>query len=375
MINRIAALLLLIPAAACSSDSYKLAKDAAVLSDFKQTAKLETRWDKDVGSAGNNILLPAVTKDAVYVANARGKVSRLNRQTGNRVWRIDCGFTVAAGVGAGGGLVLVGGVKGELAAFSEDGKLRWQTQVSSEVLDAPLIAEGIVVVRTADGRVSGLSAADGKRLWLYERATPALIVRSHAGEVIRGDTVYAGMAGGKLAAIGLGSGIVIWEAIVAQPRGNTELERISDITSAPVADEERVCAVAFQGRIACFGLAQGNLLWSRDISSDAGLALHQNFLYVTDDKGVVSALDKSSGSSVWKNDKLSLRRTSAPFVLGDHIVVGDYEGYLHVLKAEDGSFEARLKTDGSPIMAAPVELDGGFLAQTANGRLYSVALH
>lgn len=375
MIGRISAALLLAALAACSTDSNKLDKDAAKLVEFKQTAALEMRWHVDIGHAGNNALLPAIMHDAVYAANAKGQLYRLERATGKRVWRSDSGFTISAGVGAGDGLVLAGGDKGELAAFAEDGKLRWQTRVSSEVLNAPQIADGVVVVRTGDGRINGLDAADGKRLWLYERATPSLVVRSHAGVMIERGTVYAGFAGGKLAAIDLATGIVKWEVVVSQPRGNTELERISDIISAPVTDGEQVCAVAFQGRVACFSLAQGGLLWSRELSSDKGMALLRNNLYVTDDSGVVLALDKNSGSSVWKNDQLSQRRNSAPLALGNHLLLGDYEGYLHALSIKDGSLVARLKTDGSPLVTAPLELDGGLLVQSLDGDLYSVALH
>ena len=375
MIDRCAAWLLLITLAACASDSNKLGKDAAKLAEFKQAATIEIRWHYDVGNAGNNVLLPAIMPDAIYAANAKGQLFRLERANGKRVWRSDSGFTISAGVGAGDGLLLVGGVKGELAAFAEDGKLRWKARVSSEVLNAPQIANGVVVVRTGDGRISGLDAADGKRLWLYERATPALIVRSHAGVTIEHGMVYAGFAGGKLAAIDLATGIVKWEAVVSQPRGNTELERISDIVSAPVIDSDQVCAVAFQGRVACFSLAQGGLLWSRELSSDQGMALLRNTLYVTDDSGVVLALDKSSGSSVWKNDQLSRRRTTAPLVLDKHLLLGDYEGYLHALNREDGSMVARLKVDSSPIMTAPLELDGGLLLQTQGSGVYSVAIH
>src|SRR3989304_1228204 len=125
-------------------------------------------------------------------------------------------------------------------------------------------ADGMVMVRSGDGRIAGLNAADGKRLWLYERSTPALVVRTHAGVAIQRGVAYAGFAAGKLAAISIKDGSVLWETMVSQPRGNTELERISDITSDPVVDDEQVCAISFQGRIACFDAAQGSPLWNRD---------------------------------------------------------------------------------------------------------------
>ena len=374
MIKKRLVALLLISLSACATDNQQSGSNIAKLVEFQPIAKFEVRWEKDIGSAGNNVLLPAISSDAIYVANARGKISRLDIVTGNRVWRVDCGFTVAAGVGVGEGLVLIGGEKGDIAAYAEDGKLRWQAKVSSEVLSAPQISNGIVVVRTADGRIAGLSADDGKRLWVYERSTPALVVRNHAGVAIKREMLFAGLPGGKLAAIALGNGIVAWESIVSIPRGNTELEQISDVTSVPVVDEEQVCAVSFQGRLACFDSTQGNLLWGQELSSDVGLVLFGNLIYVTDEKGGVSALNKTTGNSVWKNDQLAMRQPTAPFILGPYVVVGDYEGYLHALKSGDGSFGARIATDGSSIKAMPVELDGGLLVQTSNGRLYSIAL-
>ncbi|RFC34250.1 MAG: Beta-barrel assembly machine subunit BamB [Candidatus Nitrotoga sp. MKT] len=380
MIIRIAGLLLLVILAGCSTvsgwfSSDKTGKGPAKLVEFKQAATFNVRWHQKIGGSGDYILQPAITSDAVYAANAKGELFRLDPATGKQVWRVDSGFAISAGIGVGEGLVLVGGGKGQLAAFTVDGKLLWKTKVSSEVLNVAKIADGIVVVRTADGRLSGLDTTDGKRLWLYENTVPPLIVRSHAGVAIERGTIFAGFAAGKLAAISLGSGIVIWETVVSQPRGNTELERISDITSSPVLNDEQVCAVAFQGRVACYGLAQGDLLWSRDLPSDKGITLSHNYLYITNTSGAVLAVDKSSGSSVWKNDQLLMRQTSAPYAFGNHLIVGDYEGYLHALSREDGSMAARLKTDGSAILVTPMELDGGLLVQTRNGSLYSVTLH
>ena len=372
------ALLPLLLLAGCSSlfESAKpKTRDPNKLVEFKQSARLDVRWHQDAGSAGDSVLQPAVTRDAIYAANAR-EVIRLDRVTGKQAWRVESGFAITGGVGAGEGLVLVGGAKGDVAAFGEDGKLRWKAKVSSEVLSAPQAANNMVVVRTGDGRIAGLSVADGKRQWLYERATPALTVRSHAaGVTIKRGIVYAGFAGGRMALLNVSSGALLWEVSVSQPRGNTELERISDITSLPVVDDEEVCAVAFQGSVACFELAQGNPIWSREISSDKGLALSRKYVFVTSANGEVSALDKNSGSSLWKSDDLTLRRTSAPLLVGDYVAVGDYEGYLHLLKGEDGGMAARFRADGGTIATAPQELDGGLLVQTAGGNLYSLAIH
>jgi outer membrane protein assembly factor BamB len=346
----------------------------AILVEFSETARFEVRWHSNVGDSGANSLQPALSKDAVYGASGNGRLTRLDRATGNEVWRIDTGIVISGGVASGEGIVLVGGDKGDVLAYEENGKLRWKNKVSSEVLSVSTDTDGVVMVRSGDGHIAGLNAADGKRMWLYERSTPALVVRSHAGVAIQRGVAFAGFAGGKIAAISIKDGEVLWENFVSQPRGNTELERISDITSDPVVDDEQVCAIAFQGHVACFDPVQGGPLWNREISSDKGMMLLRKYIYLTDVKGSVMSLDKASGSTVWKNDQLLLRGITTPYALGDFVVAGDFEGYLHGLNREDGRFVARIQLDGGAIKATPLELDAGLLVQTRGGELYSLSI-
>lgn len=349
--------------------------EPAKLVEFGETAKFEVRWQSNVGDSGANPQQPALTKDSIYGASGNGGLTRLERSTGKKLWRIETGIVISGGVASGNGMVLVGGDKGDVLAYQEDGKPLWKAKVSSEVLSVSPVVDGMVLVRSGDGRIAGLDAKDGERMWLYERSTPALVVRSHAGVAIQRGVAYAGFAGGRIAAINIKNGEVLWENFVSQPRGNTELERISDITSDPVADDEQVCAIAFQGRVACFDAMQGSPIWNREISSDKGLMLLRKYIYLTDEKGSVLALDKTSGATVWKNDQLFMRGITTPYALGNFVVAGDFEGYLHGLNREDGSFVARIQLDGGAIKAAPIQLDDGLLVLTRSGELYSLSIH
>ncbi|HEY0665936.1 MAG TPA: PQQ-binding-like beta-propeller repeat protein, partial [Gallionella sp.] len=209
----------------------------AKLVNFDETTEFIVRWHRDIGDSSTSLLQPALTGNAIYAVSADGYLSRLDRDTGKKVWRIKTGIAVSAGVGSGEGMVVVGGGKGEVLAFDESGKQLWQGKVSSEALSLSEVVDGMVVVRSGDGRIIGLNAVNGQQAWVFERSTPALVVRSHAGVTIQRGVVLAGLAGGKLVAIRVSNGEVLWETSVSQPRGNTELERISDITSNPVVDD------------------------------------------------------------------------------------------------------------------------------------------
>jgi outer membrane protein assembly factor BamB len=190
---------------------------------------------------------------------------------------------------------------------------------------------------------------------------------------VRDNVLYAGFPGGKLVALNAANGAQYWEVTVALPRGATELERVADVMGNPAVDETQVCAVAYQGRVACFERQKGTLLWARDTSSNSGLAMDERNVYVTDDKDAVTAYDKSSGRAGWRQDKLARRQVTAPLALGAWVVVADAEGYVHVLSSADGSFVARAKVDSS-VRTAPTDIGPGFAVQTAKGSVVAFRL-
>lgn len=342
------------------------------LQPFKASAEVRTLWSASIGKSGDYAFTPAVVGDVVYVAGANGVLSRV--EDGKVVWKINAGQPLSAGVGANGRLVVVATPKGEVLAFSaEDGKAMWKARVSSEVLAAPTVGDDGVAVKSGDNQVFLLDATDGGRKWSYQRVTPPLSVRSAGSPVFADRYLFVGYPGGKLVALALQNGAPVWEGAVALPKGATELDRVADIVASPVIDGRQICAVAFQGRVACFDMGQGGaLVWSRDISSVSGLAMDGRYLFVTDDKGIVYGLDRLSGSSLWKQDKLKGRRLSAPVVRRGLVVVADAEGVVHFLSREDGSFAARLKTDGTPVRAPLQLLGSSVLVQTSGGSVSAI---
>jgi len=319
------------------------------------------------------IFFPVLVGDAVYAASREGVLVRLDAATGRQRWRASAGMQVSSGVGADADTVAVASEDGEVAAFeAASGKLRWRARVSSEVLAPPEIGAGMVLVRTVDNRVFAFNVADGKRRWVYQRAVASLILHAPAGVVIGGDSAYAGFPGGKLVAIALSNGGQRWEATVTVPKGSTELERVSDVVGRPALQGREVCAVAYQGRVACYEAASGRQLWTRELSSATGVSLDARFAYVSDDRGAVHTLDRSNGQSVWKQDKLSYRQLTQPLPEGQTIVIGDFEGYVHFLSRDSGAFVSRFETKGGAVRAVPIALPAGLLVQTEDGSLHAL---
>ncbi len=348
------------------------AKPAALV-EFKPVVNLAEAWKAETGDAKGYLFRPQVEGGAVLAAGGE-RVVRIDVATGKLDWSANTGLKLSAGAGAGLGLALAGSSKGELVALDlANGQPRWKVALSSQVTGQLLTASDMVIAPTGDGSVHGLAVADGSRKWLYTRNLPALSLRGSSGMVVRDNVLYSGFPGGKLVALNASNGAQLWEVTVALPRGATELERVADVMGNPVVDGRQVCAVAYQGRVACFDREKGTLLWARDTSSNSGLAMDERNVYVTDDQDAVTAYDKSSGRAGWRQDKLARRQVSAPLALGAWVVVADAEGYVHVLSSDDGSFVARAKVD-SGVRTAPVDIGPGFAVQTSKGSVVAFRL-
>lgn len=356
--------------AACSSS-----KDArrvpTPLTEIKPVLDVQQIWKASVGKGGRYLFSPVAVGDAVYVAGENGSVEKIDAKTGEQVWRTKLDSDLSAGVGSDGNLTAVGALKGGVFVLGPDGKLLWKATVQGEVFSPPLVGNGLVIVRTIDGQVIAFAAQTGEQKWNYRNRAVPLNLRVSAGMTFAGDAaVLAGFPGGGLVALNLQTGEPFWQTPVSFPKGVTEVERINDVSGPPTLVGARACAVTFQGQIGCFDANSGRPLWEKPFSSRSGLAQDDAVVAGGDDWSVVTAYDAASGNMLWRNDRLKSRDVGVPYLLGRALVMGDYQGYVHFLSREDGAFIARMKTDGSPITAAPVLAGNTLVVQTKDGGLY-----
>jgi outer membrane protein assembly factor BamB len=347
----------------------------AALEDIKPSYSAKIDWSSNAGKTEKYDYTPAMDSGAVYATNVAGEIIKLDAAKGSQIWRVNVGEPISGAVGIGAGIILVGSNKGNVFAYDVTGKPLWKAKVSSEILSVPRYFDGMVIVRAGDNHIFGLDATDGSRKWIYERTTPALTLRSSVGIAVDGGAVYAGFAGGKLAALRADNGKLLWEATVAQPKGVTEIERIADITSLPVVDGPVVYAVAYQGRIAAVDRRNGQVVWNRDISSYSGLSVEDTKIFVSHTLGAVYSLDYETGRTFWRQGALSNRRLTAPLPMGNVIAVGDLEGYVHFLTRDEGKFAARIKLDSNAIMSLiPGTNSTQLIAATRDGGIYAVSV-
>ncbi len=344
------------------------------LVEFSATASVSKLWSRNLGEgtglAGTR-LTPAYSNGKVYASDIEGGVYALNADSGAELWHVEwkdletgSSPTVAEGV------VAVGTLDGEVIALDADtGAERWRAAVSSEVVAAPAIGNGVVVARSYDGRLFGLNLTDGTRRWVFDRGVPLLSLRGNGPPLIAGDAVFVGYDNGKIAALGLQDGTLRWEQALSETQGRTELERMNDVdgTLHVSTTGGELYAVNFNGQIGALAIDSGRLLWSREMSSYAGVALAGDKLFVADANGIVWSVDARSGSSLWKQEGLAHRWLGSPEVVDNYVVIGDLEGFVHWLDAETGAFAARQRVGDKGIRSAPLVVGNTVYVSGAEG--------
>jgi outer membrane protein assembly factor BamB len=369
LLAALAAFLALAQLPGCASNKDP-ANQPAPLQEIRKPVAVRVAWRLSLGGARGGFLQPAVTDNAIYAAAGEGGLIRIDPASGRQVWRTEVGSPIAAGVGSDGLTVAVVSPRGDVLAFGVDGKPLWRANVPSDVTATPLVGHGLVIVQSTDHRVSAFETATGKRRWLFQRTQPPLTLRAVTQMAFSGDNVLVGLPAGRLLALALANGAVRWDAAVAEPRGATEVERLTDVTGTLALAGADACAAAYQGRVACVDASNGNLRWARDLPAASGVALDGEQAYVVDVRSGVNALAReSNGASVWRNTALANRKLTGALALPRAVVVADFDGYVHFLSPRDGALIARVATDGGAVTVAPQAWANAAVVQTAKGTL------
>ncbi len=227
-------------------------------------------------------------------------------KTGKQLWRTETKLALAGGTGVGADARRrrLGSMARWSRSSADNGAQRWRAEVKGEMLSAPAVAENEVIVRTVDGKLRALAAADGKEIWSAEQQIPRLTLRGAAAPVVARDIALTGFDNGRVLAVSLADGATVWDSPVSPSHGRTELERLNDIDAAVKVVGDDVFVAGFQGRAAMLALDSGQIWWTRDVSSYRGVDVDDEQMYVATSQGEVVALKRRSGAEVWRNDSL-----------------------------------------------------------------------
>lgn len=349
------------------------------LTQFTPSATVSKMWTTKAGNGEPRLGLtqgPAIADGRVYAAAVEGGVRAFDLQTGASLWQYKSKLSITGGPGAGEGLVVVGTLDGEVIALdAATGTEKWTAKLKSEIIAAPTIGQNTVLVRSNDGRVTAFDATSGERRWFWNHDLPSLTVRGNDAPVLGPGFLFVGNDDGTVVALSMVDGRPLWDQVVGQPDGRSELDRMADIDGTPALDGATLYASSYKKQTLAIDGPSGRPLWSQEHGGAGRVGVASDRVIVADPAGVVWALDKTGGSAMWQQPGLARRTLSGVAVQGEFAVVGDYDGYLHWLRLDNGDFGARVRVGREPVRAAPVVVDGVLVVQTAGGSLGAYRLN
>tara|TARA_B110000014_G_scaffold262980_2_gene258361 strand:- start:10467 stop:11642 length:1176 start_codon:yes stop_codon:yes gene_type:complete len=348
----------------------------AELQEFNNKTKVTILWKKKIGPEigfGSNI--PVITNDFIYFASSEGEIVSLSSTTGKEVWVKKTRDYISASTGFGYKKIFIGTLDGEIVAFnSKDGLQLWRTQLTSEILSPPVTDGSIVIAQTSDGKVTALDFKSGAIDWVYSSKVPNLSLRGTSTPLIAGGQVIATFANGKAVMISSDSGSVRWELPLSINEGKSELERIVDIDGQAVIDGKFYVAASYQGNITSIDLTNGRPVWQEKFSTTKDLTNVRSRIVGINAKDIIEGFGLSTGITLWQQAGLKLRGLTSPVSLQSNIIVGDSEGYIHILDSKNGDLIGRKKISGKAIDHI-VTFSNSILATDKSGLLISLSVN
>ena len=334
-----------------SDDSDEDISKPAELVSFQEEASVNIVWKKSFKSSNElGSFKPAFYAGQMLVADSDGEITSLNPKTGKVNWTKTLERELAAGVVSGFGKFVVSDTEGNVLGFDlESQESLWETNIGGEVLANAVIDASLVVVKNSVGELVALDSSSGEQKWTFRSQLPALTVRGTGEPIIKDGIVFSTFDNGRLGAFQLNTGFFLWDGPISFVEGSSELENLLDADSSPVFANQLIFATNYQGNLTAFDLAQKRPVWNSKASSFYSPVIGQGMIMVIQDDGSIISFSSSNLAPSWISEEYKIRDLSNGEIFENYMLVGDLEGYLHLINPMTGKTVGRKKVSGNPI--------------------------
>ena len=292
---------------------------------------------------------PGFSSQNLFFADSEGTLSSISLKSGEKEWSIELNF-LASGTAAGFGILVVADVDGNVIALDQkDGSQLWSTNVKGEILSKSVIDTQIVVVKSGSGELIGLNRVTGEIEWSYRSKLPPLTVRGSSSPVLSDDKIFVSFDNGRLGVFDINSGFPLWDGAISYASGTSELDNLIDGDSSPVIEGGLVYTTNYQGNLNIFDIAQKRSVWTSETSSFYSPVIMRGLLIVAEANSTIKSFSLSSLEESWLNEDYLNRGLSNPASYKGSLIVGDFEGYIHIIDPLNGKTIGRKKLSRKPI--------------------------
>ncbi len=346
-------------------------------------------WSAELGenTAGIGQLLarPVVADGSIFAMDAFGSISAFNTESGALRWRKTNEDLSLDDSVFGGGLAYEGGklfvtlTTGNVIGLDgENGEELWRQPLTLPVRSAPAVADGIVLVLTADNQVYALDQETGQPAWRHAGFFEASGVLGGPSPAVDGGIAVVPYSSAEVFALRLDNGRPLWSDTLERPRRTQALAEINDIDGTPVIDGDRVYVGGRGGQVAAIDMRRGVRAWDADLAAVDTPWIAGGFIYLLTEQNELVCLVRDNGRIRWVTqmplttnpddpaaDPLTWR---GPVLAGERLYLTSSNGDLKTLSPYDGA-ELDELTLSAPAAVTPVIADGAIFILTESAEL------
>jgi|TARA_Y100000385_G_scaffold199241_1_gene206336 outer membrane protein assembly factor BamB len=340
------------------------------------TNKFEAKRNWEIKFNGENSLgnfIPAFSGDNLFASDSSGNIKSISASSGKVNWDIETNF-LSSGIAAGFGILIVSDLDGNVIAIDQkDGSELWSVNVKGEVLAPAAIDAKFIIVKTGSGDLMALDKITGEIKWSYRSKLPTLTIRGSSSPVIFENQIYATFDNGRLGVFQIDSGFPVWDGAISYVSGASELENIIDADSNPVIDSGLVFTTNYQGNLNIFDIAQKRSVWTAEASSFHSPVVLRGMMAVVESDSSIKSFSMKTFEESWSIDDYSNRLLSNPISFNGYMVVGDLEGFIHIIDPLNGKTISRKKISKKPIKSL-ISRSENFYVIDQGFSLYSISI-
>lgn len=320
------------------------------LQNITEKKEIVSNWslnftgDNDLGN-----FIPSFSSKSIYFADSEGNVKSIDIASGNINWQKQF-KSLSAGIASGYGISVISDIDGNVIALDQaDGSVIWTKNVQGEVLSQAALSAKSIFIKTGSGELISLDKDTGDISWSYRAKLPPLTIRGSSRPVISEDIVYATFDSGRLVAFEIDTGYPIWDGAISYTEGVSELENIIDSDSSPLIEGGLVYTTNYQGNLNIFDIAQRRSLWQSKLSSFYSPLISRGLIVLIESNSNIKSFSITNLQESWQSESYLNRGLSNAVSFEGYIIIGDYEGYIHIIDPISGITVGRKKISKNPI--------------------------
>jgi outer membrane protein assembly factor BamB len=314
-------------------------------------------------------------EENLFVSTLSGTLHKIDTSTGREQWAARTGGYCHSTPAIADGVVVVGSADASVHAFSESGGTPlWKFETAGPVYGGPTIVKDTVAIASGDGRVYGLDLKSGSKKWEFELpASNTAFAQSRA--CTDGKLVFVGAWDWHTYGIDAETGKQVWRTICCE-----RSFAYSPAIGSPAYAFGAVYVPANGNRLWKLNAATGEVIWS--VSSEGDKFGHSSprvegaRVYVAGlgERGKLMCLDAVSGKELWAGYTGSTIYDSSPAIGEDYVVIGSVGSLLSAFDKSSGAHLGSYRLRDGHFLASPAVKGKRVFAATFNDRITALKL-